>query len=342
MTCSSRVLNVVVVLPLVTALTLSLSDVVRRVAPWVVLPRIGTVPRWGAIVADRGGDGRLQLVRASGQPPGAHVVAVPRASPLARRHERPHGVPDPSAHPRLLPAGRGPRPGAPRQRGAADAAAGRLRRRRSLSRTPTPTWASDRWSECSSARTTTASTTGWWAPGCESRLHADDLGPAHPPCVVPDPRDDQGRHGAAAATPPDRTTGRSPASPHGLGRPTHRPVPAAARRTDRARVHPGSRPTASSPTRRTAGGAMVRDDAHDGARRRAAPCSCSRRLGWAGDDVALVVTRSPSPGSSSTTAPRSCSVRSRDAGPNGIHQTALYMSQTAHLRPGGSSPCWPA
>jgi sterol desaturase/sphingolipid hydroxylase (fatty acid hydroxylase superfamily) len=45
------VLNVVVVLPLVTALTLSLDDVVRRVVPWVILPRIGTVPRWGAILA---------------------------------------------------------------------------------------------------------------------------------------------------------------------------------------------------------------------------------------------------------------------------------------------------
>ena len=44
------VLNVVVVLPLVTALTLSLSDVVQRVAPWVVLPRIGVVPRWGVII----------------------------------------------------------------------------------------------------------------------------------------------------------------------------------------------------------------------------------------------------------------------------------------------------
>jgi sterol desaturase/sphingolipid hydroxylase (fatty acid hydroxylase superfamily) len=44
------VINVVVVLPLVTALTLSLSDVVRRIAPWVVLPRIGVVPRWGAIL----------------------------------------------------------------------------------------------------------------------------------------------------------------------------------------------------------------------------------------------------------------------------------------------------
>ena len=44
------VLNVVVVLPLVTALTLSLDDVVRRAVPWVILPRIGMVPRWGAIL----------------------------------------------------------------------------------------------------------------------------------------------------------------------------------------------------------------------------------------------------------------------------------------------------
>jgi sterol desaturase/sphingolipid hydroxylase (fatty acid hydroxylase superfamily) len=45
------VLNAVVVLPLVTALTLSLDEVVRRAMPWVILPRIGVVPRWGAILA---------------------------------------------------------------------------------------------------------------------------------------------------------------------------------------------------------------------------------------------------------------------------------------------------
>jgi sterol desaturase/sphingolipid hydroxylase (fatty acid hydroxylase superfamily) len=43
------VLNLAVVLPLVTALTLSLSDVVQRVAPWIVLPRMGLVPRWAVI-----------------------------------------------------------------------------------------------------------------------------------------------------------------------------------------------------------------------------------------------------------------------------------------------------
>jgi sterol desaturase/sphingolipid hydroxylase (fatty acid hydroxylase superfamily) len=43
-------LNIVVVLPLVTALTLSFSGVVQRIAPWVVLPRLGVVPRWAVIV----------------------------------------------------------------------------------------------------------------------------------------------------------------------------------------------------------------------------------------------------------------------------------------------------
>lgn len=44
------VLNVVVVVPLVTALTLSFADVAREAAPWVVLPRFGVVPRWAPII----------------------------------------------------------------------------------------------------------------------------------------------------------------------------------------------------------------------------------------------------------------------------------------------------
>jgi sterol desaturase/sphingolipid hydroxylase (fatty acid hydroxylase superfamily) len=43
------VFNATLVVPLVTALSLSFSDVARHSLPWVVLPRIGTVPRWGAI-----------------------------------------------------------------------------------------------------------------------------------------------------------------------------------------------------------------------------------------------------------------------------------------------------
>lgn len=44
------VLNVAFVVPMVTALTLALSDVVRRLAPWVVLPRFGVVPVWAVIL----------------------------------------------------------------------------------------------------------------------------------------------------------------------------------------------------------------------------------------------------------------------------------------------------
>jgi len=42
-------LNATLTVPLVTALTLSFAAVVHRSAPWLVLSRIGTVPRWGAI-----------------------------------------------------------------------------------------------------------------------------------------------------------------------------------------------------------------------------------------------------------------------------------------------------
>ena len=45
------VMNATLVAPLVTALTLAFVEVVRRGLPWIVLPRIGTLPRWGAILA---------------------------------------------------------------------------------------------------------------------------------------------------------------------------------------------------------------------------------------------------------------------------------------------------
>ena len=44
------ILNAALVVPLVTALTLSFVEVARRMFPWIVLPRMGTLPRWGAIV----------------------------------------------------------------------------------------------------------------------------------------------------------------------------------------------------------------------------------------------------------------------------------------------------
>ena len=45
------VLNATLVVPLVTALTLSFVAVARAAFPWIVLPGIGVVPRWGAIAA---------------------------------------------------------------------------------------------------------------------------------------------------------------------------------------------------------------------------------------------------------------------------------------------------
>jgi sterol desaturase/sphingolipid hydroxylase (fatty acid hydroxylase superfamily) len=43
------VLNATLVAPLVIALTLSFSEVARKALPWIVLPKFGTVPRWGVI-----------------------------------------------------------------------------------------------------------------------------------------------------------------------------------------------------------------------------------------------------------------------------------------------------
>jgi sterol desaturase/sphingolipid hydroxylase (fatty acid hydroxylase superfamily) len=43
------VLNATLVVPLVTALTLSFAEVARTSMPWVILPRSGFVPRWLAI-----------------------------------------------------------------------------------------------------------------------------------------------------------------------------------------------------------------------------------------------------------------------------------------------------
>jgi sterol desaturase/sphingolipid hydroxylase (fatty acid hydroxylase superfamily) len=43
------IFNAIVVLPLLTALTLSFVEVIRRVMPWIILPKLGLVPRWGTI-----------------------------------------------------------------------------------------------------------------------------------------------------------------------------------------------------------------------------------------------------------------------------------------------------
>jgi sterol desaturase/sphingolipid hydroxylase (fatty acid hydroxylase superfamily) len=43
------VLNATVLVPIVTVLSLSFAAAVRTAVPWIVLPRIGMVPRWGII-----------------------------------------------------------------------------------------------------------------------------------------------------------------------------------------------------------------------------------------------------------------------------------------------------
>jgi sterol desaturase/sphingolipid hydroxylase (fatty acid hydroxylase superfamily) len=45
------VMNALVVAPLVTALSLAFVALVRKGIPWIVLPKMGVLPRWGAIVA---------------------------------------------------------------------------------------------------------------------------------------------------------------------------------------------------------------------------------------------------------------------------------------------------
>jgi sterol desaturase/sphingolipid hydroxylase (fatty acid hydroxylase superfamily) len=45
------IFNAALVVPLVSALSLSFSDVVRTTFPWIVLPRTATVPRWAATAA---------------------------------------------------------------------------------------------------------------------------------------------------------------------------------------------------------------------------------------------------------------------------------------------------
>ena len=43
------VFNATLVVPLVAALTVSFAVIARRALPWIVLPRVGVVPRWGAV-----------------------------------------------------------------------------------------------------------------------------------------------------------------------------------------------------------------------------------------------------------------------------------------------------
>jgi len=79
------VLNATVVVPLVVAMTLAFVHVVRTSMPWIVLPRIAAVPRWGMVVA--------LVVVFDACNWGVHL-AVHRILPLWRFHELHHSQED--------------------------------------------------------------------------------------------------------------------------------------------------------------------------------------------------------------------------------------------------------
>ena len=157
------VFNATLVVPLVTALSLSF----QRSSP--PLPAVGHPPEnrdrapLGCHRPDPRGHGRVQLVRPPGQSPGPLPLALPRAAPLAGGHERADGLPHAPLHSRLVPHRADPGDRAAGQRRADHDPPGHLRRWSSPSPTPIPTWASDRSGGSSSVRTSTAFTTGWRA-----------------------------------------------------------------------------------------------------------------------------------------------------------------------------------
>lgn len=79
------IFNAALVVPLVTALTLSFDAVVRGLIPWIVLPKMGPLPHWGAIV--------LLLVAVDGCNWFAHL-ANHRVRMLWRFHELHHSQED--------------------------------------------------------------------------------------------------------------------------------------------------------------------------------------------------------------------------------------------------------
>lgn len=79
------IFNAALVVPLVTALTLAFDEVVRRSVPWIVLPKMGPLPHWGAIV--------LLLVAVDGCNWFAHL-ANHRIRMLWRFHELHHSQED--------------------------------------------------------------------------------------------------------------------------------------------------------------------------------------------------------------------------------------------------------
>ncbi|HEX9504994.1 MAG TPA: sterol desaturase family protein, partial [Acidimicrobiia bacterium] len=79
------VLNATILVPILTGLALAFTAVVRAAAPWIVLPRMGMLPRWGAIA--------VLLVAFDACNWFVHL-AVHRVLPLWRFHELHHSQED--------------------------------------------------------------------------------------------------------------------------------------------------------------------------------------------------------------------------------------------------------
>jgi sterol desaturase/sphingolipid hydroxylase (fatty acid hydroxylase superfamily) len=79
------IFNATLVVPLVTALTLSFSEVARKSLPWIILPKVGAVPRWGVVA--------LIIVAVDGCNWFAHL-ANHRVRMLWRFHELHHSQED--------------------------------------------------------------------------------------------------------------------------------------------------------------------------------------------------------------------------------------------------------
>ena len=158
------ILNATLVGPLVAALTLSFSEIARTGLP---VDRPAENRHGAALGRDRGGlrgDGRVQLVRPSCQSSGPRALALPRASPLPRGHERAHGLSDASPHSCLLSHRADPGRRSSRERRAVDGSPCRLRGHRGVRSTRIRTSDSDLWDGSSSVPTITAFTTSWTDP----------------------------------------------------------------------------------------------------------------------------------------------------------------------------------
>ena len=234
------VMNVLLVAPLVTALTLSFVDVMRRSAPVDRPAQDRHVAALGRDRPDLRGDGRLQLAGPLCQPPGPHVVALPRAAPLARGHERADGVPHPSVDPRLVSDRADPGRGAPRQRRLVDDHARDLRRHRGVRALQHPPGLRATGTHLREPELSPHPPPAGRAARREPRVRPDDLGPALPPRRVPDRRDDQDRHRVAGSAADRGTGGRATPSPRRPCSPAGRPLPIGERPLDEP-VHPFTR-----------------------------------------------------------------------------------------------------